>query len=478
MMLLKTIFLFEWQQLLRQRWMLVSLLLFMLISLLSIRSSNRTIESRFIQADSIREGYHRDYVTALQRFSDTLTDKGKATAKNAGLAVMVNYWLPQNAVKLPAPLAALSLGLTDIQPWYQQIRYTKSFEGANNIPVSNPVMLFAGNFDLAFVIIYLLPLLVLVYCYNLYASEKETGTLTMLMIHAGSIHRIIALKLLFRLLVLATLLLTVNALGFILAYKQSFPSFITMLLWCSATLLYLLFWITVTYVVLAFRFSGTRTGLYLVSCWMLVLIILPSLINTYVQKKHPLPMKDEIAAYRRHQGEEIWNTPARVLADSFNRYNPQYAASINPARDTLPLSTRYIAGYYDLLEKRMDRMLTPFQEKIKQRNLHFETLSNRNPSSLVQQWLNSLAGTQLTAYQDFSRQSDIYQQKWKTFLYGFHIPEKHLTPADYKNFPVFQYHAPALPVHRLIIQAGYLLCLVLLLTGAGVYIFTHKNRTS
>jgi ABC-2 type transport system permease protein len=47
--------------------------------------------------------------------------------------------------------------------------YYQLFE--NELP--NPVNLLAGNFDLAFVLIYLFPLLLIVFCYGLFSAERE-----------------------------------------------------------------------------------------------------------------------------------------------------------------------------------------------------------------------------------------------------------------------------------------------------------------
>lgn len=476
MSLLKTIFRHEWQQLLRQRWLLLSLLLFIVTGLLSIRSANQTIRARFVQGDSIRQSYARSLDVVLEKFSDTLTDKGKADARNAGLPVMINFWLPQNVIKDPGPLSALSLGLIDVQPWHRQVKYTKNYDDSTDMPVSNPMTLFAGNFDLAFVIIYLLPLLVLAYCYSLYSSEKEAGTLALLTIQAGSVHRIIRLKFLFRFLVLLSVLIIINVLGFVLAEKHaSLPgSFI--LWWMVLSLLYLLLWTGIAYVVVALQKSATASGLYLVSSWLLLLIVLPSLINTYIQSKHPLPMKDELASYRRHQGEEIWGTSARILSDSFNRYNPQYAASINPAKDTMHLSTRYVAGYYDLLERRMERVIIPFEKQVTQRNDHFAAVSRWIPVLSCQHLFNCLAGTQLSAYREFFQQADVYQKNWKDFLYAFHIPGKKLTQQDMQRFPVFYYRQPPLPVKEMTAQAGYMLLLIAGLFVSGFFFFNKINK--
>jgi len=476
MSFINTVFRNELRQLLRQSWLIVSLCSFILVAMSSVMVGNSTVKQRFIQIDSIQQSYQRDLQGVLKKFTDTVDAKGKTAAKNAGMAVMINFWLPQNTIKKPAPLASLSLGLMDIQPWQQQVKYTRSFNETTDMPVSNPMTLFAGNFDLAFVIVYLLPLLVVAYCYSVYSSESESGTLSLLKVQAGSIHRLIRVKLLFRFVVLSALLMFVNMLGFLFACKQEAPSWQSMAWWCLVTLLYLAFWMSLAYLVIALRKNTVISGLYMISCWLFLLVIFPSLVNSYIQSTDPLPMRDEIASFRRHQGEEIWNTSARILSDSFNRYNPQYASSIDPKKDTVHLSTRYVAGYYELLERRMERITGPFEQKILKRNARFELISHWNPALYSQHLLNSLGETHLAAYQEFFLQQSNFQKKWKAFLYDFHIPDKRLTPADFKRFPVFNYQPPVLQATSLFMHLAYILLFVLIISTGAFLLFEKVNR--
>jgi ABC-2 type transport system permease protein len=474
MRFIQTVFRNELRQLLRQRWLVASLISFFIAALLSIFIGNKTVKTRMIQIDSLQQSYQRDLQGVLRKYADTADAKGKAAAKSAGMAVMINFWLPQNTIKETAPLASLSLGLMDIQPWQQQVKYTKSYNEVADMPVTNPMTLFTGNFDLSFVIIYLLPLLVVAYCYSVYASENENGTLPLLKVQAGGIHRLIRTKLLFRLLVLGSPLMLVNLMGFIFSSKNESPSLTMMLLWSAVTLLYLAFWMAVAYLIVSFRKNTIVSGLYMVSCWVVLLVLLPSVVNSYIQSKHPLPMRDEVASYRRHQGEEIWGTRASILSDSFNRYNPQYASSIDLRKDTLHLSTRYVAGYYDLLERRMERKLEPFRRKIEQRNEHFDKLSRWNPALLSQHLLNNLAGTDLGHYKQFFAQQDTFQQAWKDFLYEFHIPDKRLTPDDIKKLPAFSWEAPAIRISDIMKQTAYVI--LLMLTMAAVAFWSFRNN--
>lgn len=439
MYLLRTIFYNEWQQLCRQRWMVVSLLLFILIAIISIGVGNHAVHAKYVQIDSMKASFHQDIQSTIKTFGDTSTTTAKAAAKNAGLAAMVNYKLSPTAIKEPMPLSALSLGLMDVQPWYQPIKFTKNFNDQTSAPVTNPMMLLAGNFDYSFVLVYLLPMLVLAFCYSLYSAEVEAGTLSLLAIQGGNVKQIIRLKLLFRFLVLGVILILLNITGFIFAIHRTDYTPGMLIGWMLVTLIYLCFWIAVTHLTLALKKTAMVTALYLASTWLLLLIIIPSLVNSYIQVKYPLPLQDEIASFRRHQSEEIWNTSPKILSDSFNRYNPQYASSINPAKDTLPHSIRYVAGYYNLLERRMNEKMKPYNQQVDQRNQAAQKLLRWNPVFLCESGLNMISGNQLYAYHDFNEQANKYQLQWQGFLYRFHLSEKKLTPADLSVIPIFNY---------------------------------------
>ena len=443
MSLLSTLFQNEWRQFRRQRWMPLSLLLFVIIALLAIASGRSAIQTRLIQIDSIGTQYSQDYRNVLAKFNDTSTAKAKAEAKNAGLAALINYRLPQNVIKHPNALGALSIGLMDIMSWHEQVKFVKNFGEKADRPVSNPLVLFSGNFDYAFVLVYLMPLLVIAFCFSTFDAEKAAGIIPLLAIQTGRVEKLLRLKILFRFIVLATVLIFLNLTGFVFTAAQ--PSGLSSYAcWMLLSLCYLLFWFALSWFVVTFRKSGAVTALYLVAAWMFLLVVAPSVTNSYVQARHALPLKDEIGAYYRHQSEEIWASNARLLSDSFNRYNPQYASTAEPAKDTQRLSERSLAGYYDLLARRMVRVIQPYEAALKERNDLAQIMLCWNPASLVQSGLAGLAANDLEAYRDFVAQSDNFQIQWQRFLYPFHFAGQKLLPDDLARFPVFSYRQPPL----------------------------------
>ena len=99
----------------------------------------------------------------------------------------------------PVPLAALAVGQSDLLPYYYDVSiYTNESTFQQNGEVENPLNLMVGRFDLAFVVIYLLPLLVLALSYNVLSEEREQGTLALTLSQPVSARSVVAAKLWFR----------------------------------------------------------------------------------------------------------------------------------------------------------------------------------------------------------------------------------------------------------------------------------------
>lgn len=465
-----TIFRFEWLSFIRNRTMLCSLAIFTLISLWSIHTGRVTMQHRLIQQDSIQNAYQRDFQAQLQLLKDT-----SAVGKNTGLAAVVNYRLPQNALWPPKPLQALAIGITDIQPFYYQVQTTVNDQEPSNIPVNNPVRLFAGNFDLAFVWLYLLPLLVIAFCYPLYAEEKETGTAALLKVQQISLRNLIGYKLLFRASIISSLVLALNLIGFIAA-PGSGGNAISYIWWCTITQLYLLIWCAFSWAIVCCKWSGTITALLLTGCWLVAVMVAPALVNIYVLVNHPIPLHSELASLQRHESEEIWALPPHALVDSFNATHPQYAYSSNPAKDTVHGSNRFFAGYHYLLEKRVGKAAEVRDNQVNTRNQYFEKLAAFDPVLHTQQLFNQLAGTRLQDYHSYHKQVTEFQQQWKSFLYPWQLSGTPLGVDQFRQFPVFHFQNSPLSAFGLFKSCALLLLFILLPLVAGIYLFNRNDQ--
>lgn len=469
---LATLFRFEWYRLIRSPLLLITLAAFTMIAAFAIHTGRASMQVRLQQLDSIRTAYQRDFRAQWQLISDTTT-AGKLKAGSAGLAAVVNFRLPQNALWQPRALQTLAAGISDLQPYYHLVQTTVNYTEPPNIPVSNPVRLFAGNFDLAFVWLYLLPLLIIAFCYPLYAEEKERGTAALLTIQGRNLRRIILGKLLFRTVLISILVALLNLAGFIASPGQLTAG--EALAWVWITQVYILLWTAIAWLIVSLRANSTMTALLLTACWLLTTIVAPALSNIYVTARYPVPLRTELASLQRHESEEIWSMPPRVLVDSFNAAHPQYAGSSNPAKDTQGISTRFVAGYYYLLEKRVQRAATTLDEESAQRNHYFATMAALNPVLHTQQQYSQLAGSGFSDYQQYRHAVAAFQQQWKHFLYPFQLADQKLGPTEFLQFPVFREDRPVTATAGLLINSYGLYLLIILSTWAGYILFNRKR---
>ncbi|HEV7443610.1 MAG TPA: ABC transporter permease subunit, partial [Steroidobacteraceae bacterium] len=114
--------------------------------------------------------------------------------------------LMANYAVLPAtPLAALTIGQSDLLPSVLPLAPATlpSLQGSSE--PENPHRLLIGRFDAAFVVVFLMPLLIIALTYALLAGERERGTLALLLAQPLSLRSLFAGKLAPRVLLVLAL---------------------------------------------------------------------------------------------------------------------------------------------------------------------------------------------------------------------------------------------------------------------------------
>ena len=129
------------------------------------------------------------------------------------------------AVLEPGPLTALAVGQSDLLPYYYDVNiYTNESSFQQNGEVESPLNLMVGRFDLTFVVIYLLPLLVLALSFNVLSEEREQGTLALTLSQPVSARGVVAAKLAFRALLVVGMVLAVALVGTMVAGGSTHPA--------------------------------------------------------------------------------------------------------------------------------------------------------------------------------------------------------------------------------------------------------------
>lgn len=300
--------------------------------------------------------------------------------------------------KAPAPLAVVSLGVSDTRPNYARItRFSSPFDTRNKPELINPEQLMSGHFDLAFVLVFLSPLLLLLLSFDILGYERDEGMLPLIRLQAGSLAAWVGLRVGFQ----WSLAFAATAALWLLAAWASAswsPS-----LWLGLLLsgVYLLFWSGLILLVLSMRQGLSFNALTLAILWMVVSILLPAAANLWGQAQYPHDYSTEITDAQRADRYALYEKEAEELEPQLLEVFPEARHSAY-MQDTVrdPLIDR---NYYDaaglLLNEAASAEAVATEagrERLARHSAWF------NPAYAMQMGLDAVAGNGSDAYRTFN----------------------------------------------------------------------------
>jgi len=320
------------------------------------------------------------------------------------------------------PLAALAAGQRDLSTSVAGITlWGRSDTVLARQPLENPEHLQVGRFDVAFVVVYLLPLLVIGLGFDLLGGERERGTLRLVLAQPVTLMRFLLAKLVvrFALIVGATLgfaALALAGLGLTAAAPLS--------VWLLVVWLYAGFWLALTFAVNARARGSAANAMTLASAWVALVLLLPAVINVGIEQLLPLPSRMELvgelrAAENRAQAR-AHDHPELAADDPFTWAQNFYRVQRDVERQTAPT-------------------LAAFEARLAMRRDVVHAASWLSPAVLVHDVLTDLAGSGVARHAEFAAQV----QAFAADLHGQLAPRlfaaSRLGAAEYDTLPRFTF---------------------------------------
>ena len=348
----------------------------------------------------------------------------------------VGYYRYTFAVHQPTPWAGLALGQRDVNPYYIKLRLLGlqgQLYASENV---NPSQALSGNFDLAFVLVYLFPLLVIALSFNMLSSEKEQGILTLLLAQPVRPGVVLGAKLAFRFGLVLGLAGLLSGIG--LAWARV-PLDGRVGLWLALTGLYCLFWLGVALLVTAWQRSSAFNAVALLGAWLLLLVLVPSLLQVYVSVARPLPHGIALTMQQREEIHAGWDRPKAATMQRFFAAYPQY-------RDTATIRERFVWRWYYAFQYLGDKSVAPlaaaYADGLRQRHDLAGRLDWLSPALAAQTSLQALAGTDLPAHLAFQQSATRYHDALRAFYYPFLFNKTPFTHAEYARVPTHTFTSP------------------------------------
>jgi len=394
---------------------------------------------------------------------------GDSTAAVAPIGALGAAGAVRYAILPPTSLAPLAVGSSDLFPYYTKVSLRSKQSFIVNDEIENPHNLLAGRFDLSFAIVFVLPLLIMALTYNLVSSEREQGTLALILSQPVTPRRVLLLKLAVRVgFVLGlTLLLTfgvVVAAGVPLAAPDTVPK---LLLWLAVVVVYSAFWIAAAIAVNALGRSSATNALALLGVWLTVVVIIPSVVAAYVTTFHPAPSRVALTTELRRVSDQA-AAQGDTAVSQFLADHPEMA-------QLGALSARNAWGRTIALQERTEDAMRPtyaaFDAALEAQRAAADRLRILSPAILVQDALHDIAGRSATRYRHYAEQVDDFHQRWQQFFFRRVFAEATMTPDDLNALPRFSYREESMG--SLLERVGLAVLLVLLpallLAGWGAW---------
>ncbi len=330
------------------------------------------------------------------------------------------YYLKFSLIHKPDRLAGLSTGQGDINPRILSLTIRTLEAQKHDTDLSNPVNLQAGRMDIAFIIIYLFPLLIIAFTFNLISEEQEKGSWRLILVQSGKPLSFIWTKLAVRMaVVIAALLLILFLAG--IWFRPS----LNMRWWAFA---YVSFWFGLSIFVTSFQKSSGYNAQILLSFWVILTMLLPAGINNYLSNRYPVPEAFSAMLQQRDGYHKKWDEDKLTTMNAFYKAYPEYA------KYPLPQKTFSWIWYYAMQEMgdlESKAAAAAFREKMEQRERTSSILGFFIPTVHTQLQFNRLAKADLNHHLRFLDKTADFHTQWKHFFYPKIFEEKPVSSVDW-----------------------------------------------
>jgi ABC-2 type transport system permease protein len=320
------------------------------------------------------------------------------------------YYIKFGIVNEMPALAGLGIGQRDVNPSIVNVNIRNLEEQKYNSELHNPLFQLLGNFDYSFVLIYLFPLLIIAFCYNILSEEKEGGTWKMIQVQAPFPLKVPLIKLLIRMTVVLLLLLSV--LLFAKVYLN-LPLDAPFLAYGLVSICYVCFWFGLSWMIVSFQLSGKQNAIALLSFWILLAILVPAYSNEILSLQFTTPESFETLVESRDGYHKKWDVEKEVTLENFHAQYPELKVYRHP--DGQEFSWFWYYAMQHMGDVDAGEHVAALKQKLTQRNYWSRVIGFFMPTIHTQNSLNRLGKADLTnqlhfweAVEDFHEQNRLH----------------------------------------------------------------------
>jgi ABC-2 type transport system permease protein len=372
-------------------------------------AQERTIERLLAQEDRSRQ-VTRD---AAKRYAapSVLTIENHRDPTDA--FGYMNYFLVSHGYKIPAPLAALAVGQSDLRPYYERVDFTSVLSDGAYEP-ENPRTLAAGSFDLAFVLIYLVPLAVIALTGTRLSGELDSGVLRLIASHPMPPRQVAIAKfggpaLAVAALIVASTLASLVTTGEMHVDAAALPA---VALVAFAIAGYTLLWCAAAAAVATLWQGAARSVVILVGAWLLTSLVVPFAAAMVISMVAPPPSRAAYIDASREAMDAFFANESAIYAS--------YVAARPHLREASPSLVSNSALKRFARDEAYKAPLSRWEERFDGHARRVDELASwlrlLSPALALDGVLQRAAGTDAEAYRRFAQRSREHAKELRQFF--------------------------------------------------------------
>jgi len=360
----------------------------------------------------------------------------------------------------PTAMAPLSIGQADAYPYTADVvALGDPTQLLKHVwaDIGNPAARAAGRFDLAFVIVFLLPLVVLVATYDLWSRERERGIAALVLSQPVAVAQLLVVKVLARGVVV---LLPALAIILVVAAWSGARSAAGLAMLALTVLAYGGFWLALALLIGCFARRTTEAAIAAGALWLLIVVMAPSLTLATVNLIAPPPSQMQFA------------TEVKAMqSDIAKRQQREHANSVPLASSSSLIPDTVRQAYADRVAA--DRELAHLIALHAQAEAAHRQLLDRVrlllPAVATQDALDRIAGSDADRALDFQHQVHSFWQARRLLHKAYLDRDAPQALEEYDALPRFQYREPVGVVRSGVMAdlAALIIATLLVLLAAG-----------
>jgi ABC-2 type transport system permease protein len=468
----RLIFWREWLLFTRNRMQILTLVVFMTAALYAIYYGNGEITRQQKNISYIKQQNAKEQATLVAGLqADTTTTEGMTAWEKAAYPSKVRFFLNYYATSDPSPFAKLSIGQRDVNFYYLALNAQNLYLQLFKSEITNPQKLLAGNFDLSFVVIYLLPLLIIAFTYNVFSDEKERGTLPIIQVQPVNIRTVIWYKQLFWFGITTFLLVLVSVIAFgcsgiTMAQGSSIGW------WFLITISYTTTWFALILLINALNKTSAFNAIASIGLWLLFLVVIPAVINLAMTREKLIDPTKLTEFIRRQQGSGETKQEKQALLNHFYQRYPQYRNTDTSAGNAF-LDFQAYSAFVTLQDDEARPAVNAYYQKVWERYQQTSNFNLVNPAVNTQNLLNIVGHSGLEDAFAFRTSIEQFHRQLCHFCFKPLFAGRMMNREDFKDIPVFTSLPPVPVTGALMRGVGWLWLLTAIIGIMAFYKFRY-----